>query len=259
MRPDLVETCCGSVEVAISRSTLDRHTVFLHHGFGTWHSLTDLAERMAQTGAGCRNVFYSRPGCGGSPPRPNRVASDYLRDEAQHVLPALLDALEIEQADFVGHSDGGTIALLFAAAAPERARRVVAIAPHVFSEQVTIKGVRDFDTRTDDSNWRKYLARRHRDPATAYDYWRNFWLSERGAEWSVTDELSTCRAPLLLIQGEHDAFGSYAQLDAITERVTGPNRQIRLPGIGHEPHREEPEIVGRLVAEFLDETTSPEA
>nr|WP_268744198.1 alpha/beta hydrolase [Limimaricola cinnabarinus] len=163
----------------------------------------------------------------------------------------------MERADLVGHSDGATIALLCAAAMPKRVGRVVAIAPHIFAEQVTIQGVRDFDSRNGGAVWRQNLARRHRDPSAAYDAWRDFWLSENGAEWSVINELSTCHAPLLLVQGGQDAFGSYAQLDATTRTVAGRSREMRLAGLGHEPHREEADTVARAVAEFLNESMSP--
>lgn len=250
--PCLQPTRAGLLEV-IDDETPGRSrgppVVMLHHGFGTAHSMAGTAADLVA--AGHRVIRYSRPGCGASPPREAAKGRDYLEREADTVAPALLDALGIGRASFVGHSDGATIALLLAAFAPARTLAVAAIAPHVLLEPEMIEGIRRFDRQTDGPDFRQRLARRHVDPAFAYETWRDAWLSGAFAGWTMAGELARIEAPLLLVQGDRDEFGSLRHLDEIEKRATGAVRRMVLPGVGHFPYREARAAVSRALVAFL--------
>lgn len=150
--------------------------VLLHHGFGSATSLAPLAKALAERAPERRFIAYSRPGCGETPPLHKQRPADYLEQEAARVLPAFLDALEIGQAHVIGHSDGGTIALLAAADHPNRILSVSAIAPHVIFEDITEQGVRAIAARDAEPAFIAKLARQHADPVYAYQGWRDHWL-----------------------------------------------------------------------------------
>lgn len=162
--------------------------VLLHHGFGSAHSMPAAAADLVVGGR--RVIRYSRPGCGASPRRDHAKGRDYLGKEAEEVAPALLEALGLENAHFVGHSDGATIALMLAGHAPRLVGGVAAIAPHVLLEPEMIEGIERFDRDHDGPAFRQRLERRHADPAFAYESWRDAWLSGALNGWTIEDDLS---------------------------------------------------------------------
>lgn len=169
----LIETEVGLLEVATKGNPAGPPVVLLHHGFGTWRSLLDLGLAILRLAPKTRVIAYSRPGCGQSPARSLVRERDYLTIEAEHVLPALLDALAVRSCHLVGHSDGGSIALLAAALHPSRVMTVTAIAPHVFMEPETRAGVAALAAADTAPDFRSKLRRMHADPAIAYDTWRD--------------------------------------------------------------------------------------
>ncbi len=224
--------------------------VFLHHGFGCvqdWGSfprqLVDAARRPG--------LVYSRRGCGRSSPLAGARNETYLHDEAQFLFQ-LLDRLELGPCHFYGHSDGATIALLFAAQYHDRALSSVIEAPHVFAETVTIEGVATLTERYQrDATLQSKLARIHTDPDGAFYAWSTPWLSSQFRTWSIADQLSRLRSPLLVIQGANDPFGSIAHAELIAGAAEKYTTVAELPGCGHNPHREEPATTIQLAAEFL--------
>jgi pimeloyl-ACP methyl ester carboxylesterase len=225
--------------------------ILLHHGFG--HA--DGWERFPETlrkATGRAVLAYSRAGCGRSEPGPEARGVDYLEREACDTLPALMASFGLERACLYGHSDGATIALIAAARRPDLVEAVVAEAPHVFAEPRTLAGVRGMAGRFDrDPAFRRKLARSHDDPHAAFRGWSDVWLSPAFADWTIAPLLPAIRAPLLLLQGGADPFGSALHVRLAHDGATGPVTTHLLPGCGHVPHRAEARIPG-WVAALLD-------
>ena len=230
--------------------------VFLHEGLGSLAMWKDFPERVAGA-TGCPTLVYSRPGYGHSSPAALPRRPDYMHKEAQSILPALLDRLGIMDPLLIGHSDGASIALLHAASGGGRAARgVVALAPHVFVEDVSIASIAEARREYETTDLRDRLGRYHADPDVAFRGWNDIWLSPGFRGWNIEGCLPGVRCPLLLIQGLDDEYGSTAQLDAIERQVGGKVARLELADCRHSPHRDQPEATVAAIAEFVV-TTSP--
>ncbi len=226
--------------------------VFLHEGLGCVSMWRDFPDRLVAA-TGCGALIYSRAGYGGSdpivPPRP----VSYLSVEACEVLPRVLAASGVADAILVGHSDGATIALLYAAAVADGPVRGAAIlAPHVFIEEVTLAGIREAKTAFEDGDLRPRLARFHGANVDGAFYgWCDTWLNPAFRDWNVEAVLPLVRIPLLIIQGEDDAYGGVEQVRAIAAQVAGPVEAMVLPGCGHSPHVDRRTLVLDAIAGFV--------
>ncbi len=243
-------TTGGALTAASGSPTL----VFLHEGLGSVSAWRDFPARLCAA-TGCRGLVYSRPGYGGSTPREpgERWESDYLHRQAREVLPPLLDAVGLAAAPIVlfGHSDGATIALLFAATFPGRAAGVVVMAPHIRVEDVTLRGIERARGTYLTGTLREGLGVHHDDPDSAFWGWAQAWLDPGFSSWSIEDELPAIRCPVLAIQGVDDEYGTLEQIRGIARRVEGTTL-LEIPGCGHSPHRDAPDEVLASVGEFLD-------
>jgi pimeloyl-ACP methyl ester carboxylesterase len=219
--------------------------VFLHEGLGSVELWRGLPERVA-TATARRTIAFSRFGHGTSdPPRRPRTPS-FMHEEAREVLPELFAALNVERPALVGHSDGASIALLYAAGHDVEA--IALLAPHVFVEEKTLAGIRGAREAFATGDLRQRLRRRHADPDAAFHGWCDVWLHPAFPDWNIEDAAEHVAAPALLIQGIEDDYGTMAQLDAIERRLRGPVTRLELPG-GHSPHLDNPdEVLAALVA-----------
>lgn len=228
--------------------------VLLHEGLGCCALWKDFPDRLAA--ATGREVFlWSRAGFGRSDPVPLPRPLDYLDREAD-LVPHVLAAAGLERVILVGHSDGGTIALLTAAAGgSERApvvEGVVTMAAHVFVEDVTIAGILRTRRAWREGDLRPRLARWHgANVDVAFSGWCDTWLDPRFRTWNVEDRLPRVRAPVLALQGEGDEYGTAAQVQAIVDGVSGPARPLMLPEAGHSPHLDRPDAVVDAITRFL--------
>lgn len=224
--------------------------VLLHEGLGSVGLWRDFPEKLAAA-TGCPVLAYSRYGYGGSDPLRAPRPLHYLQDEALLVLPELLEALAVEAPLLVGHSDGASIALLHAADAPRPPLGLVAMAPHVFVEEITVAGIRRAGEAFREGGLAERLARHHRDAEATFRGWHDTWLRPEFRAWNIEDRLPGITAPLLLIQGEDDEYATLAQLDAIEAGVSGPHSRLVLPGCGHVPQREREAEVLAAIAAFV--------
>jgi pimeloyl-ACP methyl ester carboxylesterase len=224
--------------------------VFLHEGLGSigqWRSFPADVDRAC---GDPELLVYSREGYGHSTPiaGPRRVT--YMHHEADDVLPALLERFGISAPVLIGHSDGASIALLYAGAG-HPVRALVLLAPHVFVEDRSIEGIEAARRSYRDGDLAPRLARHHDDPDSTFYGWNDAWLSAEFRTWNIEDRLGAITCPVLLVQGEADPYGTLAQLDAIERGVRGPCRRVVLEGIGHAPHLEAPEETLAAVVEFV--------
>jgi pimeloyl-ACP methyl ester carboxylesterase len=230
---------------------------FLHEGLGSIAMWKDWPQKLCEQ-LGMRGLVYSRPGYGGSTPREPGVKwpVDFLHDQACDVLPAMLDAIGIDSAErarmwVIGHSDGGSIALLYAAAFPQALAGVIAIAPHVFVEDMSVKAIAQARVQYTQGDLRSKLSRYHADVDSAFYGWNDIWLNPEFRRWDITSCLASIERPLLAVQGDEDEYGTMAQIDSIPLRVPHA-RLAKLPGCGHSPHRECCGLLDAAIVAFVE-------
>lgn len=222
--------------------------LLLHEGLGSVGLWRGLPERIAAR-TGRRAVAYSRLGHGWSDPPPAPRTPRFMHEEAATVLPALREALDLDPVVLLGHSDGGSIALLHAPAAGVRG--LVVIAPHVVVEETGLRSIAATRRRYLDGDLRVRMAHHHRDPDAAFWNWNNVWLDPAFASWDLRPELAGISCPTLAVQGTDDPYGTVVHVTAIRDGTSGPVRLLLLDG-GHTPHVEHPDAVESAVAQFLD-------
>jgi pimeloyl-ACP methyl ester carboxylesterase/GNAT superfamily N-acetyltransferase len=227
--------------------------LLLHEGLGSVGLWRGFPGALAQA-TGRRTIAFSRYGHGQSDPPLKPRTPAFMHEEALEVLPELLAALGIEVPVLIGHSDGASIALIHAAQHPVHA--VVAIAPHVFVEDICLAEIRRAREAYTHGELRDRMARHHRDPDWAFFGWNEMWLDPAFPQWDITGELARISRPVLAIQGERDQYGTMAQLDAIERRAAGRVRRLHLD-CQHSPPTERPEETIDAIAAFLDDLAEP--
>ncbi len=225
--------------------------VLLHEGLGSAGLWRSFPATLAQA-TDRRLIAFSRYGHGRSAPPPRRRTPAFFEEEALEALPALLAELDAPEPVLVGHSDGGSIALIHAAQHPVTA--LVLIAPHVFVEELTVDAIRRTREEYVRGALRTRMARHHDDPDAAFWGWCDVWLDPGFRSWDLAEAVSRITAPTLLIQGADDPYGSLEQIDRIGAAVRGPMTRLVLPG-GHSPHLEHEQQVAQAVAAFLSGLT----
>lgn len=233
----LLDSTIDATLVPAIRDAAARPLVFLHEGLGSiglWRGFPE------QVRARCGNptcLVYSRAGYGNSDvPELPRPAS-YLHHEATTVLPAVLAETGVERPILIGHSDGASIALLYAATG-HGVTALVLIAPHVFVEPSTLWAIEAARTAYESGDLRVKLERHHRNVDAAFRGWCDVWLSEEFRSWNIEDCLSSIACPVLVVQGDMDPYGTDAHMRVIEDRVRAPVTSLMVPGAGHAPHLE---------------------
>jgi pimeloyl-ACP methyl ester carboxylesterase len=230
--------------------------VFLHEGLGSAALWRDFPDRLAAR-LGSSALLYSRVGYGHSDGLEAKRTPGFMHEEALSVLPALLDHLGLSNAVLVGHSDGASIALIYAALAGRPLAGLVLMAPHVFVEPLCLESIAKIRetyraTLDEASGLKSRLAKYHARVEDAFLGWADVWLLPQFRSWNIEDLLGAITAPMLLIQGLNDAYGTLAQLDSITARASVPVSRLVLENCGHSPHRDCEAAVIAAVAAFAD-------
>lgn len=223
--------------------------VLLHEGLGCIAMWKRFPAALA-TASGCRVFAYDRLGYGGSGPLKEARHTDYLHRYAFDELPGVLAAEGIEDPVLIGHSDGGSIALLYASR--HRPRAIVTIAAHVFVETVALAGIRDavhaWNTTDIPERLTKYHGAKTRQ---IFHAWADTWLSPPFADWNIEDCLADIRCPSLIVQGDHDEYATEMHVDAICRGLGGPTAPLIIPDCGHSPHITAPDALIEAICGFV--------
>ncbi len=229
--------------------------VVLHEGLGSVSMWRDFPTRLCAA-VGVRGLVYSRAGYGRSTPRPADVKwrPDFMHVQAREVLPQMLEALGFDAAAtppwLLGHSDGGSIALIHAATFPDRVAGAIVVAPHVMVEDLSIASIARAKEVYSSTDLRDKLARHHADVDSAFWGWNDIWLDAAFRDWNIEALLPAIRCPLLAVQGYDDEYGTMAQIDRIAAAV--PHTQLlKLEACGHSPHRDQPQALIDAVVRFV--------
>jgi len=223
--------------------------VFLHEGLGSVAMWRDFPQRVADA-TGCEAVVYSRAGYGRSDPAPLPRSVRYMHDEGLTVLPALLAALELERPILFGHSDGGSIALLCAGGTDTPLAGVIAMAPHVMVEEISVTSIAQAEVAWQTTDLRVRLGKHHADVEAAFRGWNDIWLHPEFRDWNIEQYLPRIRCPVLAIQGEDDEYGSMAQIERIAAQA-GDVELAKLADCRHSPHKDQPAAVIEAVTGFV--------
>ncbi len=224
--------------------------VLLHEGLGCVSMWRDFPARLAAA-TGLRTLVFSRFGYGRSDPVALPRPLTYMHEEGLEVLPRVLAAAGVGEHILVGHSDGASIAIVYAGGTPAAGLRgLVLEAPHVFCEEVSVQSIAAAKTAYEATGLREKLRRHHGDNVdVAFWGWNRAWLDPGFRDWNLEEYLPAIAVPTLVIQGEDDEYGTVAQVEAVTRQVPGARARL-LPACGHSPHRDQPERTLEAIAEF---------
>jgi len=226
--------------------------VLLHEGLGSVALWGGFPEKLAAaTGAG---VFvYSRAGYGKSSPGQLPRSVRFMHEEAIDVLPRVLDAIGFQRGILFGHSDGASIAAIYAGSVQDhRMRGLVLVAPHFFTEEMGLAEIRRAREAFAAGALRRKLERWHADVDCAFRSWSEPWLDPAFREWDITEALGYIRVPILIVQGENDQYGTLKQVEVAKQECFCPVEAVLLPAVRHDPCREAPAQTLAVASEFIN-------
>ncbi|MTI09510.1 alpha/beta fold hydrolase [Curvivirga aplysinae] len=223
--------------------------VLLHEALGCIGMWRDFPHKLAYA-TGRRVMAYDREGYGGSSPLRQERNPDYLHQYGQEECPEVLEKAGITNPILFGHSDGGSIALLYAAKFNPKA--IITEAGHVFVEDITVKGIAEAKFVWAHTDLEKRLAKYHGEKtATLFDAWAVTWLSYDFMRWNIEEEIQSITCPTLILQGAEDEYGSEKQVESILTHITGPTKACMIPNCRHIPHLQQQEEVLNQCVTFL--------
>lgn len=250
MPTERFEVAGQSLDVLRLPGAADAQTlVMLHEGLGSIGLWRDLPQRLHER-TGCSVLAYSRHGNGFSSVLDGPRNARYMHDEGLIVLPALLEWARIDRPLILGHSDGASIALIFAGAYPLRAKGLVLLAPHVFVEPCSLHGIATIAQEYRAGPLRERMARHHRDVDRTFFGWNDIWLDASFRDWNIEAYLPAITAPVIMVQGRNDEYGTMLALDAIERGLSVRADRIQLDRCGHSPQRDRPAAVESVIAAF---------
>lgn len=224
--------------------------VFLHEGLGSVSMWRDFPQKVADA-TGCEAVVYSRAGYGRSDPATLPRAVGYMHDEGLAVLPALLAELDLERPILFGHSDGGSIALICAGGTDTPLAGVIAMAPHVLVEDISVSSIAQAKVAWTTTDLPARLGKYHNDVDAAFRGWNDIWLHPDFRAWNIEEYLPRITVPVMAIQGEDDEYGTMDQIDRIA-RGAKDVELVKLADCRHSPHKDQPQAVIDAVVEFVE-------
>lgn len=225
--------------------------IFLHDSLGCIDLWRDFPQKLAEA-TQCNILIYDRQGYGKSDPFTSMNREhNYMELEADF-LYKLMDKMEITKAILFGHSDGGTIALLTASKYPEKILGIITEGAHIFVEDITLAGIREAVISYEKTNLKSRLEKYHGEKTdSVFKAWSQTWLKESFSNWNIERFLHNITCPCLIIQGEHDEFGSLKQVEGIHNQVSGFSKKLVVSNAGHTPHKEAQEKTIAEVSDFI--------
>ena len=231
--------------------------VMLHEGLGSVSHWKDFPRVLAEaTGAGV--FLYSRYGHGGSDALEEPRSVSYMHHEAQVVLPEILKKAGIERPLLLGHSDGASVAILYAGMFPNSPVGLILEAPHVFVEDITVSSIAQARVLYQETDLPQRLGRYHSNVDSLFWGWNNIWLDPRFRNWNIESFLDLIRCPVLVLQGAQDEYGTTKQIEAIQRRIPSTSAII-LDDCKHAPHRDGSEATLSAICQFLQALPSSAA
>ena len=224
--------------------------VVLHEGLGCVGMWGDFPDKL-QAATRCGVFVYSRAGYGQSSPVALPRPVSFMHDEARETLPRLLDAIGFQRGLLVGHSDGASIAAIYAGSMQDhRVGGLVLMAPHFIVEDVSVASIAGIRATYETTDLRAKLARWHANVDVAFRGWAETWLDPHFRTWDLCEELAYIRVPMLIVQGENDQYGTARQIEVAREECYCPVEVALLPDVRHVPHREAPGETLAVVTDF---------
>lgn len=235
------------IHIADNRPTI----IFLHDSLGCIELWRDFPQALGEA-TNCNVLVYDRQGYGKSAPFSTAERdNDYMELEAD-VLNGLIMKLGIKDVILLGHSDGGSIALIAAGKYPQNIRAVITEGAHIFVEEITLQGIRAGAEAYRTTNLKERLQKYHGDKTEAMFWaWAKTWLTDKFRTWNIESFLPHIQCPVLVIQGDKDEYGTEAQVDGIVNQTSGEAVKLIIPEIGHTPHKEARETVLKESAGFI--------
>jgi len=225
--------------------------VFLHEGLGCLGMWRDFPDRLASA-TGCGALVYSRMGYGASEPVRGPRPLRFMHDEALEVLPAVIERFELEEVVLFGHSDGASIAVIYAGARLAPVRALMLEAPHVFVEPVCVERIARIADEYATTRLQERLARHHgTNTDSMFKTWTDVWLRPEFPQWNIEQYLPAIESPVLVVQGEDDEYGTVRQIEAVVTQVSGPAESLVLANCGHSPHADQPDEVLGAASRFI--------
>jgi pimeloyl-ACP methyl ester carboxylesterase len=223
--------------------------VLLHEGLGSVAHWKDFPCLLAEA-TGAAIFLYSRYGHGGSDGLQEPREVSYMHHEAQVVLPEILRQEGIERPVLLGHSDGASVAIIYAGAYPDSAAALILEAPHVFVEEITVSSIAQARTLYQETDLSRRLGRYHQNADSLFWGWNDIWLDPRFRDWNIESFLDSIRCPVQIIQGRQDEYGTAAQIQAIQRRIPAASAVV-LDHCKHAPHRDRGPATLSAICEFL--------
>lgn len=225
--------------------------VFLHEGLGCIAMWKDFPDRLCRM-TNRPGLVYDRAGHGKSSPRNRPRTLHYLHEYALNELPEILARiLPGKEYLLIGHSDGGSISLIFAAAKPPLLRAIITEAAHVFVEPETIRGIEEAKAAYGEGRFHRLYKYHGEKTGTLFKAWADTWLSEGFRFWNIEYLLPSINCPVLALQGRQDQYGTFRQVESIVGKSVGNGTPVFVENCGHAPHLEQPETVLQILSEYI--------
>lgn len=249
--------------------------LLLLHGFGA--SLFSWREVMEPLGEQARVIAFDRPAFGLTErPLEWEGPNPYSQEAQSDLTVALMDELGVERAVLVGHSAGGTIALLTALRHPERVEALILVAPAVYESgppgwlrpllrtpqvrrlgPLLVRSIARWGTAGVEAAWydptrltSEILAGYER-PLQAENWDQALWaFTLANQPLNLAQRLEEITVPVLIVSGDADTFVPSEQSARLAGQL--PNAElVQIAQCGHLPHEEQPAAFLQAVRGFL--------